>query len=116
KATPTRTKAAPTAVVTTEVPLTVETAGSPPQAAVATGSARAAPVVGSTSTPWAGWALASGGALVLLGALALGFLVVSSRRAAAEDNDAGLVPVGLDGLLAVRAPVPPSDTPTVEHP
>jgi hypothetical protein len=74
------------------------------------------PAVSPAPTRLTAWALVFGGGLVLVGAVAMGLLFLSSRRNAAADTDteSGLQSFGLDRLMPAR--VPGTDTPTVDFP
>jgi hypothetical protein len=83
---------------------------------------RAIPITPAT-TPWTAWALIGGGALVLVGAVTIGLLILSTRRARADDDadtdDAVAGADDSDKTQAYPLPVgrsPEPDTPTVEQP
>jgi hypothetical protein len=133
--TPTRSRSSPTPdAISLNPPATPYTEDSTP-AAAAGGSANALPVVeppSSGGSGGAGWAFLAGGALILVGASAMGLLFLNSRRLRAVDTDVDTAQVGLDNLWPERPvysrppilpplpplppPLPPLDQPLLAWP
>lgn len=114
-ASPSRFGATPTPDVPTEDASFIPGVSDSTPAAVALGLASELPVAPSSSSGGLvnRWALIAGGGLVLVGAMAMGLLFLTSRRTADEDADTVVLPVVLDGLLPDPAG---HETPTIEGP